>query len=77
MKTVKAKVDLISHLLSTGPLGKPFNTFNQVRWTEVGRLQHECNMLAEGTQSKSSFSIKLYIFNQGDGNSIAATSQTL
>jgi hypothetical protein len=36
-----------------------------------------CNMSADGTRLKSSFSIKLYIFNQGEGNSIAATSQTL
>ncbi len=34
-------------------------------------------MSADGTRLKSSFSIKLYIFNQGDGNSIAPTSQTL
>ncbi len=33
--------------------------------------------MAGGTQLSSSFSITLYIFNQGDGNSIAATSQTL
>ena len=36
-----------------------------------------CNMAADGTQLKVSFSIKLYIFNQVDGNSIATTSQTL
>jgi hypothetical protein len=32
------------------------------------------NMSADGTRLKGSFSILLYIFNQGDGNSIAATS---
>jgi len=36
-----------------------------------------CDMEADGKQWNSSFSIKLYIFNQGDGNSIAAISQIL
>jgi hypothetical protein len=35
------------------------------------------NMAADGTPLKGSFTIKLYIFNHGDGNSIAATTQTL
>ncbi len=35
----------------------------------------DCNMLWGGTRLKSSFSIKLYNLNQGDGNSIAAPSQ--
>jgi len=34
-------------------------------------------MASDGKQVNSSFSNKLYICNQGDGNSIAATSQTL
>ena len=33
-------------------------------------------MAADETRLKDSFSILHYIFNQGDGNSIAATSQT-
>jgi hypothetical protein len=36
-----------------------------------------CNMAANGTGLKTRFSIKHYIFNQGDNNSISATSQTL
>ncbi len=36
-----------------------------------------CNIAVEGTPVKSSFSIKLYIFNQGYDNFIAAESQTL
>jgi len=36
-----------------------------------------CNMSVDGTQLKSIFSNQLHIFNQGSGNSIAATSQTL
>lgn len=36
-----------------------------------------CNMAAGGTQLVISFLIWLYIFIQGDGNSVAATSQTL
>ena len=36
-----------------------------------------CNMTADGRHFRSNFSIKHYIFNQGDDNSTAATSQTL
>jgi hypothetical protein len=34
-------------------------------------------MAADGMQLSSDFSIKLYLFNQGGGNSVTATSQTL
>jgi len=50
-------------------------------WTWRKRRQRTTWVFAiwrrDVTRLKSSFSILLYIFNQGDGNSIAATSQTL
>ncbi len=46
-------------------------------WSKTAGNMSVCNMSADGKQLKSGFSIKLYIFNQGDSNSIAATSQTL